>query len=140
MRELNLKKILEIHKLDKSWLANALFPRNNNPRQALNRILAGKGYLDTKQLAILAEITFISLQDLFDEKVWEVKLRDDQLNLTFNEYSAVIYTSQPVWVTEIFVNGALRSERLFHDKGIKLTEYLDVLNDTVTEMRNKTQN
>ena len=82
----DIKKVIEHYKLDTNEVAEALFPHVRYKALALNRVLKGEAYLDTKQIEVLAKLTGVLVQDLFTFGEWKGGCEDGCIIMTRGEY------------------------------------------------------
>lgn len=82
----DIKKVIEHYKLDTNEVAEALFPHVRYKTLALNRVLKGEAYLDTKQIEVLAKLTGVLIQDLFTFGEWKGGHEDGCIIMTRGEY------------------------------------------------------
>ena len=82
----DIKKVIEHYKLDTNEVAEALFPHVRYKTLALNRVLKGEAYLDTKQIEVLAKLTGVLVQDLFTFGEWKGGCEDGCIIMTRGEY------------------------------------------------------
>jgi len=110
-----------------------LFPDNKFPKIAFARITSGVSYLDTSQLATLAKITNLMIKDLFIEEAWTKEVTHD--NVTFYKNNFRVVLDSETLVSDIFYSDKLvASETLISDKNIKLSEYLKLVNEVITNL------
>lgn len=65
MEQLDINNILETFNPDKKELASLLFPGNNWPETAFDRIVKGVAKLDSEQIAILADYLGVHVGELY---------------------------------------------------------------------------
>lgn len=133
MKTIDLKAIIEEKKLDVNIVAQQLFPTNQFPRLAINRILAGKAVLDATQISKLALLADMEIGDLYTGN-WEAKSNNGIHSFTNGEYIAELDTN--TWLTKIFHNKSMIHESIIHAKDTPLSVYLSNLNNVILKIEN----
>lgn len=82
MRKIDLKGIIEFHKLTDEEVASKLFPDNKYAKMALRRVLNGETVLDETQIVNLSILTGEDISDLFTEDNWKMRSHGEIFNLT----------------------------------------------------------
>lgn len=67
---LNVKRILEERKQNKTEVAKLLFPDVRFPRRAFSRILTGEAELSASQVSLLAEFLQVDVTELYQPDRW----------------------------------------------------------------------
>lgn len=129
MKTIDLKAIIEAKNLDVNTVAQQLFPTNQYPRLALNRILAGKALLDATQISKLAMLTGLDIGDLYANNNWNAKSADGLHTFTSGDWLATLDTT--TWITKIFHKNSMKHESVIHAPNTPLSEYIQALNNVV---------
>lgn len=127
MNLIDLDTIIARQSLDKGVIASQLFPTNNHPRAALNRVLRGEAKLDSEQLSRLALILNCSVADLYQGANWKtVKANKGEIALESGRFKAVLRTD--TWITELYDLDSLFHTSVIHSGAIELSAYIELLN------------
>jgi hypothetical protein len=133
MSAFNINSLISKYKLDEDTLAKELFPDNKFPKVALARITSGVSFLDTYQLSILAKITNLKISDLFINEEWIREVSNEKIKFYKNEYR--IELDLETNVSDIYYGDKLVAvETLILDKNIKLSAYLKLVNEIITNL------
>lgn len=133
MSTFNLKYLIDKKGLNQEALAKELFPNNKFPVVALNRILDGIAYLDTAQLAVLAKICNVQIQELFTSESWSTKMEGNKIVFIKNNFSAVL--DLDTLVTEIYNRDRIvADEVVIVEKSIKLSDYLKIIDGVIINL------
>ena len=127
---IDLKKLIEVRKLDKKQLAKVLFPKAKHPTPALTRVLIGKSKLSEEQIYRLAMFSDLSIDALYFESMqWTMKSSDSIIRFTLDSYSA-IYSPQ-TGITKIFHLETLLATHVMSAPNQPLSDYLTEKNRIV---------
>lgn len=126
----NLKDVIEHFRLDKIAIRTLLFPNNEHPDRALNRVLSGKMQLDANQLAILANYIGVSVNDLYNSGSWRHVKSDQNDRIVFMRGDIVANLDISDGST-LLINKNRETEILLHDKSISLTKYFSLINRSI---------
>lgn len=126
MGNIDLKLIIEATGLDQEMIAEQLFPTNQYPKLALNRVLSGKSLLDASQISKLSSLTGLPINELFSGSSWKTDSRGGKHKFTNGDFVAELDTE--TWITKIFLSGSLKHESIIHAKNVPLSEYISALN------------
>lgn len=133
MSAFNINTLISKYNLDEDTLAKELFPDNKFPKIALARITSGVSYLDTSQLAILAKITNLKISDLFVNEEWTKVITNEKIIFYKNKFRVEL--DFETLISDIYFGEKLMSvETLIADKNIKLSEYLKLVNEVITNL------
>lgn len=133
MSAFNINNLILKYKLDEDTLAKELFPDNKFPKVALARITSGVGFLDTYQLSILAKITNLKISDLFIDEEWVHVIAENKMKFYKNNYRVEL--DLETLVSDIYYSDKLvAAETLVVDKNIKLSTYLKLVNEVITNL------
>jgi len=95
-----LKKIIQLKKLGKRELAEALFPDAKHPLMTLNRVLSDERPLSVEEFKILEEITDIPIGFLITE-TWDIRADCiDFINFSKGDITCEADTSS--WVVRVY--------------------------------------
>lgn len=91
MEKFDINKVLEFYKPDLDAVAKVLFPHNNFPQAALNRVLKGPTVIDANQIATLAKYLGVLVSDLYNiDSNWKGSFKAGYLTFTNGDYKAVV--------------------------------------------------
>jgi hypothetical protein len=135
MQTINLDRIIKSKNLDKKELAQKLFPDNKYAALALNRVIRGDGFLDSKQISLLSELVSIPIGELFTGSGWDLKSSRDTLIITSDKFRAEL--DRNTWVTKVYENRSLFHESLIHSRNAPLSLYLADLTKIVDHQNEK---
>jgi len=128
MKTIDIQAIIDAEGLDKNKIAEQLFPTNQYPRLALNRVIAGKAELDASQISRLASLAGMTFDELYGEN-WKAKSKDGIHKFTNGDYTAELDTN--TWITKVFHNSSMLHESVLHSKDLPLSEYFILLNKII---------
>lgn len=134
-RIINVKEAVKKAGLNYSEVAEQLFPDNVHPRLALNRVAKGEAFLYEPQIRKLSELTGLSIAELFSGEGWKSKREKDVIYFTNGDFKAELNTKD--WVTKLFDKNSLFHEEIIHSGVVTLSEYLDKINNLITNHLNK---
>lgn len=142
MDRLTIKKeLIETSGLTLKEVAEQLFPGNKYPYLALRRVLSGEAMLDMAQASKLSLLTGIPIEQLYSGSGWTGPAPSDQKNvlvLENQDYRAELNTA--TWVTKLFHKNSLFHESVIHAGTISLEEYVQSLDQLITNYQNQNQN
>jgi len=95
-----LKKIIQLKKLGKRELAEALFPDAKHPLMTLNRVLSGERPLSVEEFKILAEITDIPVGFLISD-TWDVTANKAE-ELNFRKGDVLLEVNTEFWIAYVY--------------------------------------
>lgn len=128
----DLKRIIDSFDLDKTEIANELFPDIKYPSLALNRIINNEAKLDSDQLYKLAAMLDIEVGSLYN-KAWKLSSGETgKITLARDNYRAVLNTN--TFELKIFLNESLVHETLFLIRNITLTELVESINNYINKL------
>ena len=135
MQTIDLERIIKKKNLDKKKLAKQMFPGNKHSALALNRVIKGDGFLDSKQISLLSALTGISIGNLYTGSDWESKSKNGLTVLTSGNFRAEL--DSETWTTKIFDNGSLFHESVIHSGATPLSDYLAALTEIIEQQKSK---
>jgi hypothetical protein len=121
---MDLKKILKNSNRDE--VAAVLFPDNGHPVRALNRVISGKSYLNSKQLVTLADYLGITVGELYSANAWRSVATNKIITFYRGPYIARLNTS--TWITQVFKKDDPLYEGVIHGANVPLSKYIFELN------------
>lgn len=125
MSNLDLEALLEEFACNKQEIAKQLFPENQYPGPALNRVLKGESYLTTEQLKALAAYLGLPLASLFN-RGWAMLSENGSLVFKKKEYKVYInYNGSFITVTK---NSIVIKEEILNMQAISLCDFINYLN------------
>lgn len=91
MEHLDIKKVLEVYNIGAKDAANVMFPNNDYPMNALNRVFRGESQVNCKQIAALAAYIGVPVGDLFyDDDGWKGSFEDNAMVLSKGDIRVVL--------------------------------------------------
>lgn len=127
---INLRKLIQDRKLNRSHLAQVLFPTNKHPNVALTRLLAGRSKLVEDQIFRLAMFTGLSVDALYAESLhWKHTAQNGLVRFTMDEYSAVY--SPTTGITKVYHLESLLATHIISKPNQPLQDYLTEINQIV---------
>jgi hypothetical protein len=121
--------------LDYSEVAEQIFPDNVHPRLALNRVAKGEAFLYEPQIRKLAELTGLTVSELFGESKWKSVRKGETICFMSGDYKAELNTQD--WTTKVFHKNSLFHEEILHARFIPLSAYLQQIEKLITNQLNK---
>lgn len=134
MKTIDIERLIESGPLSKKELAKQLFPNNNHPDLALNRVIKKISFLDEEQISKLSTIYDKSISELFEEKEWKTEIKKNVYTFTCNQYTAELNTETNI--TKIYSNKNLFHESVIFPKATPLTEYLKEIESLILKYEN----
>jgi len=131
MKKINLKKIIEVKRLDLKNVADELFPGHKYPKLALDRVLSGKGVLDADQISRFSFYSGIPIEQLWDGAGWRSTMQGQKHILFNGAYRAELNTT--TWTTKLFHKDSLFHEFVIHSSSIGLGDYMKMLNTEISK-------
>jgi len=120
---IHLKAFIETHKLDKKKVARLLFPKNNHPMHALDRVINYKGLLDSSQIITLVNYANVPIQTVFNKHGWKTGVSPEGvITLTKGDNTATLCTR--TWVSRVYLKGKLLSDTLISKSTISMRDYV----------------
>lgn len=129
--KINVDQLIKASGLSVPDVAKALFPGNDFPVKALNRVISGDGLLDELQVFRLSELIGCPVSDLYSGSGWEASLGADQQHV-FRSGSWTAYYNANTGVTQLFSDQGPYRELIMSPANTTLTDYLQTLNELVT--------
>lgn len=129
MKTIDLQAIIDAKQLDVKEVAQQLFPTNQYPRLALNRVLAGKALLDAAQISKLSLLSGVDIGDLYADNNWEAESKNGLHTFTNGDWTATLDTT--TWLTKIFHKTSMKHESVIHSPNTPLSEYIQALNNVI---------
>lgn len=96
MKTIPLKEIMKEKGLKTKEVAEHLFPENQNPSNALHRILNGEAELRASQVSKFSTLTGIPIADLFKPSGWTSKRAGDAIIFKKGRYTATYDTQHGI--------------------------------------------
>lgn len=131
MKQIDLKEIIKLHGLKEKVLAGQLFPNNNYPHLALKRVITGGGFLDSAQVAKLAEVTGEDISDLYTQKGWKTKPEKGLLRITKPGYT-VTYNSKTLRVI-IYFERLDQAKEYIIEPDLEVSKLINLINTNIKE-------
>ena len=128
---LNIKGAIDAAGLTEQQVARELFPSHRFPEKALQRVLAGDGYLDSRQISKLAAVTNVPVGELFGGQITMVS-KGAVHTITTGDFRAELDIISGV--TKIYRNCSLVHETVLHSPSITLSEYLKQLQFIISSL------
>lgn len=133
MKTIDVEKIIALKGLNKSDVAQQLFPTNQFANLALNRVIDGKGLLDATQISKLALLAGCTIDALYGT-VWNPTSNDGVHTFENGDYVAKLDTK--TWVTKIFHKNSMIHESIISSHNVPLSQYIESLNKIVETNEN----
>lgn len=133
MNTIDLKAIIEAKNLNTKIVAQQLFPTNQYPVLALNRVIAGQSLLDSMQISKFAMLANMSIDELYTNRGWKADSKDGIHTFNNGEYLAELNTK--TWTTKIYHNNSMIHEEVIHAKDTPLNQYLEALNNVILNIK-----
>ena len=128
--KIDLKKLIEVRKLDKKELAKVLYPKSKHSALALSRLLRDANKLSEEQIYRLSMFTGLSIDALYtDQMQWTMKSSDSWIRFTMDNFTA-IYSPQ-TGVTKVYHLESLLATHVLSAPNQPLSEYLAEINRIV---------
>lgn len=137
MPNINLKRVVQEHKLNVREIAPLLFPKNKYPVLAMRRIIGGKGNLNSAQVSQLAHYCHCKIDELYTNGYTSIASRD-MLTLTTDNYIATV--DKQSWRLNVFDRGDKFHDELIFDTNITMSELLEKLDSVIFEHRTLNSN
>lgn len=128
---IDLSKIIEDRQLDKTEVADRLFPEHKHPKMALGRVLVGEGDLDASQISLFSLYSGIPIAELYTGGGWVSTLGESTHTLTCGEFTAEL--DSKTWTTKLFKNGSVFHQFILSSKSISLEEYIHMLDSEISK-------
>lgn len=129
MRTIDLRRIIEQNHLDWGEISTELFPKNKQPRRALDRVAKGEALLDSEQISRLATLLGVEIQDLYAGYEWKATSKPGLMTLTTDKFRAEIDTKN--WILKVYANDKLFHDEVLMSPTIQLSELLKNLNQII---------
>jgi len=138
MYTIDLKAIIQNAGLDLDEVAAHLFPKNNYPKLALNRILSGKAVLDANQISRLSMLTSVPIAEFFGGPDTKFKLDPERRYTVESEnFKAELDTRN--WVVKLYAKDSLFHAEVLESSELTLGQYIDKLNLLITKYKENEQ-
>lgn len=128
---IDLNKIIKEQELVPWILSRQLWPTNAFPMQALKRVTEGTAQLEEEQIAKLAHITGLSIDELFQAAPWKITNSGENL-LHFERDNWKASFDLESNAIKVYDKETLYCETLLVSKAIPLNEFLTILDNLVT--------
>lgn len=125
----NINKVIEYYKLDIYEVAEALFPHVRYKILALNRVLKGEAYLDTKQIEKLAELAGVLIQDLFTFGEWKSGYEDGCITMMRGEYKVKI-NYNGAFIT-LIKSSQIIAQEFINPKHVSVDDFISHINSLI---------
>lgn len=119
--QIDLQKIIQRGGIDIKVLARELFPGRIYAVTALQRILSGKGKLDSEQVSRLAALLSVPIEQLYSSG-WRVQSENGVHTFTNLDYVAIVDLNK--MTTKLLHKDSLFHEEVLHSQTITLTELI----------------
>jgi len=122
MNNLKIQEAITASGLDKPAIATHLFPSNQYPVMALDRVMKGDGDLNSTQITKLSELSGMPVAAIFGETWRKAESNGKLTRFTNGEYTAELDRTD--WTTRVYHNSELISETVIHSGTMALSVYL----------------
>jgi len=127
---IDLKKLIQELDLDKSTLAQVLFPTNSHPSQALARLLQRNVSLKEKQIYRLSMFTGLSIDSLYEDSLlWKMETLEETLKFTRGDYTAIYYPN--TGFTKVYELNSPLAVKIVSVRTESLSEYLADVDEVI---------
>ena len=134
MEHLDIKKILETYNISAKDAANIMFPNNDYPMNALNRILKGDSQVNCRQIAALAAYIGVPVGDLFLlDKHWKGSFEDGAMVLVKDDLRVVLNNS----VLTVFKGPTQLAYEYVQSKIIPVSEFINHIEQLIKTNNNE---
>lgn len=133
MQQINIKEILKTVKVDRTEIAQCLFPYNNHPEKALQRQIREEIPLDSSQLFRLAVLIGCEVSDLYTDTWKAIYSRDRRHTFENGDWKAFLDTN--TWVTSVYCKSTLQAEKVITSPTVSLSDFIEALNKVVTKTK-----
>lgn len=130
MESIKIQKIIEENNLDKKEVALHLFPKNAYAVLALNRVIAGRGKLNSAQISKLASLANISIDAAYSGD-WKTEVEKGVITFTSDEYLARLDTS--TWAVKIYHKKSLFHKQVMMGCDITVSEFVANIDSIISE-------
>ena len=128
--DINLLAIMERNDLDRIELGKELFPGTKYPSIAITRIIDKKALLNSEQLAKLAHLLGVTVDDLYSSGGWKNKpSKTGDIIFESGNYRAELDTE--TWITKVYHKDSLFHESIIHNGHTPINEYLENINNLI---------
>lgn len=138
MDNIDVKSLIEKSGLDPVVLAKELYPSNKFPVHALQRVIAGEALLNSEQIAKLAQMLNVEINEVYDISKWKVGANKDLIYLKHGEYRVELDLTAKT--SKIFSGTTLKFETVLHSSTIALSEYIAEINKIITKIESNGTN
>lgn len=138
MNTIDVKSLIEKSGLDPIQIAKELYPTNKFPTYALQRVIAGEALLNSEQIAKLAQILGVEINDVYDVSKWKVTANKDLIFLKHGDYRVELDLGAKT--SKIFSGATLKFETVLHSSAIALSEYIAEINKIISKFENDGNN
>lgn len=137
MSAVNLSRIIDLAQLDKTELANTLFPSVKHPMRSLYRVIYSKLNLDSEQLVKVANLVDVPVGMLFDDASWSMGVPRDQAKrvIQFRAYNYFAELDLATMTTSISKDGLTFVKTVKHSPSVELSAYLSDLTDLIIKYK-----
>jgi len=133
MNNLKIQEAITASGLDKPAIATHLFPSNQYPVMALDRVMKGDGDLSSTQITKLSELSGMPVAAIFGHGKWSKEGFDGGIRLLNGSYTAVLDTK--TWVTKLYLKSSLIHEEVIHTGTVALSHYLAKLEEIINSKK-----
>ena len=134
MEHLDIKKVLEVYKVSAKEAANVMFPNNDYPMNALNRVFRGESQVNCRQAAALAAYIGVPVGDLFrSEGNWKVYFEDYAMVLTRDDIRVVLNN----YVLTVFKGTTQLAHEYVQYNTISVSEFINHIEQLIKTNNNE---
>ena len=139
MQNVKLAETMQRYHLDKKTTAKGLFPDNKFPVEALDRVLKGKGLLNSEQISRLALMSGASIASLFSGDDWLMSFTKPRYSFLSGVFTAYFFPETRT--VKIFDKTSLFHEEVLAPQGdvlvVPLLEHLTKKRDEYIQSNTK---
>lgn len=122
---LNIKKILEDRKENKTEIGKLLFPDNKFPGRAFSRVLTGHAELSASQVSILAERLGCEITELYEPDRWKWDDTRDGKHIFIYGTSFRVSVDTTTWETTIYHKDEIIKQGTYCGPHTPIGDFLD---------------
>lgn len=127
-QQFDINRVIERYGLNEEDVADVLFPHVRYKLMALNRIKKGEAFIDTNQLAALADLIGIFIYDLFEYDGWSTNTKDNCV--TFSKGTFVAKLNYDNTFLTVY-DGNVVISKMVTCKNMTLDQFYNLLNNII---------
>lgn len=129
-----LKTLIDEKNVSKATIAASLFPENNYPRQAFERVLSGEGKLTFEQIGILSKLANLPITAISTGEGWKAQTEKvGFIHFSKPPFMACLNTSTGLTTV---TNGFKFVDEVLTLKSATLSEYIASIENVIQKHKN----